>query len=151
MRSTNGRREDEKRGRSGACHIPSSDKMQRCHGHVGDPGGQARPSRAHPVLPRLRGRLAVEGIAPIILDSIIKWRVITRYGALLPHPTGREGGGGAVVDTYGGEEARGGGGVCADVSGTLRVCVSRGGEGSDGDKTVGKLERGNGDRAARRK
>lgn len=54
-------------------------------------GGRARPSRAHLVLPRLRGRLAVGGRAPIILDSIIKCRVITRYGALLPHPTGREG------------------------------------------------------------
>lgn len=42
MRSTNGRREDEERERSGsgACHIPSGDKMQRCSGHVRDQGGR---------------------------------------------------------------------------------------------------------------
>lgn len=131
VRSTNGKREDEKRGHgsSGACHIPSSDKIQRCHGRVGDPGGQAKPSRAHLALPWLCGRLAVGGGAPIILDSIIKCRVITRYGVLLLHPTGREGGGWVGVDRYGGGHARGDGGVCADVSGAVRVCVSRGGEG----------------------
>lgn len=87
-------------------------------------GGRARPSRAHLALPRLRVRLAVGGRVPIILDSIIKCCVITRYGALLLHPMGRERGGWAGVDRYAGMGARGDGGVCADVSGAVRVCVS---------------------------
>lgn len=65
--------------------------------------------------------------------------------------TGREGGGGARDDRYGGEEARRDWGVCADVSGAVRIGVSRGGAGLDGDKTAEKLDRGNGDGAARRK
>lgn len=73
------------------------------------------------------------GRAPIILDSIIKCRVITRYGALLPLPSGRAGEG--LI-------GMGEGGVFAQMSAVPCVFVSgEGGEGLDGDKTAEGLER----------